>query len=124
MDKEIIENISKVPSLNTKMEKIESLLKEENYKEAYQIVAKLIEIVCIDVLEEIHDKRVENSDIVNLGSLLEQYHEKELKEMLVAINGEYEFMQLDEVKEIDVLSLLGNLDDLVKTILEKYQDIF
>lgn len=124
MDKEIIENINKVPSFHTKMEEIENLLKKENYIEAYQETAKLIEIACMDVLEEIYDERVEDSNIVTLASLLEQYHEKELKEMLVSINGEYESSILSEVKEIDVLSLLGNLDDIVKIVLEKYDNIF
>lgn len=124
MEKQIIENISKVPSFNTKMEKVESLLKEKNYTQAYKVVAKLIEMVCMNVLEEIYDEKVEDSNIVNLASTFEQYQEKELKEILIAINGEYEWIQVKEVKELDVLSLLGNLDDIVKIVLEKYDDIF
>lgn len=124
MDKKIIENIDKIPSFHTEMEKIETLLKKQSYAQAYQAVARLIEIACMDVLEEIYDERVEDSNIVTLASLFEQYHEKELKELLVAINGEYESIKLSEVKEMDVLSLLGNLDDIIKLVVEKYDNIF
>lgn len=106
------------------MEKIETLLKKQSYAQAYQAVARLIEIACMDVLEEIYDERVEDSNIVTLASLFEQYHEKELKELLVAINGEYESIKLSKVKEIDVLSLLGYLDDMVKLVVKKYDNIF
>lgn len=124
MDKKIIENIDKIPSFHTEMEKIETLLKKQSYAQAYQEVARLIEIACMDVLEEIYDERVEDSNIVTLAALFEQYHEKELKELLVAINGEYESIKLSQVKEMDVLSLLGYLDDMVKLVVEKYDNIF
>lgn len=124
MDKKIIENIDKIPSFHAEMEKIETLLKKQSYAQAYQAVARLIEIACMDVLEEIYDERVEDSNIVTLASLFEQYHEKELKELLVAINGEYESIKLSKVKEIDVLSLLGYLDDMVKLVVKKYDNIF
>lgn len=114
LEKEIIENINKVPFLKTKMQTIEKLLEKEEFAEAYKAVAALIEIVCIQMLENKYQTKVEDSNIVLLASLLEQHGEKELKERLVSINGEYEQIKLSKVKEFDVIALLANLDDIVR----------
>lgn len=114
LKKEIIENINKVPFLSKKMETIENLLEKEEFAEAYKAVAALIEIVCIQILESKYRTKVEDSNIVLLASLLEQHGEKELKERLVSINGEYEQIKLSKVKEFDVIALLSNLDDIVR----------
>lgn len=114
LEKEIIENINKVSFLSSKMDTIEKLLEKENYVEAYKAVAVLIEIVCIEILENKYQTKVENSNIVILASLLEQHGEEELKERLVSINGEYEQVKLSKVDRFDVIALLGNLDDIVR----------
>lgn len=124
MDKELIENISKISFFDTKVEKVESLLKEEKYSEGYKAVAALIEMISIIVLEKIHNVKVEDSNIITLISLFRQYKEKEIEEYLIDINGEYNSIQLNKIKELDVMSLLGNLDDLAKIILDKYGNIF
>lgn len=124
MEKELIENINKVPFLSTKLEKIEKLLKEENYIESYRAVAALIEIVCIVTLEKVYNEKVEDSNIVILASMFEKNQEKEIKDYLIDINGEYNHIQISKTTEIDVLALIGNLDDLVKIILEKHGNIF
>lgn len=90
MDKKIVENIIKVPFLNVKLATIENLLANKKMQEAYKAVAALIEIVCIICLDKVHHKTTNQSDIVMLASLLENCDEKEMKELLVEINGEYE----------------------------------
>lgn len=124
MDKEIVENIEKVSFLSEKLKKVEMLLKSLNYENAYKATAALIEIVCIIGLEKIYNEKVEDSNIINLISIFDKHNEKEIKDILIDINGEYNSIKFDEIGEIDILALLGNLDDLVKNIIEKYGNIF
>lgn len=114
LEREIIENINKIPFLKKKMETIENLLEKQDFTEAYKAVAALIEIVCVQLLESKYQTNVEDSNIVRLASLLEEHGEKELKEKLVSINGEYEQIELSQVNEFDVIALLANLDDIVR----------
>lgn len=124
MDKEIIENIKKSSYFDIKIKKIENLLEEMNYRKAYEATAALIEIVCIILLEKKYTEKIEESNIVTLIPIFNKYHEDKIKEILVDINGEYNSIKLSDVKEIDILSLLGKLDDIVKIILQKHGDIF
>lgn len=124
MDKEIIENMNKIPFFYTKLNRVDSLLKEKNYVEAYKAVASLIEMTCILVLEKMHKEKVEDSNIVVLASIFDRHHKEEIKECLININGEYNYIDLNKVDEIDVMVLLGNLDDLVKIMIKKYGNLF
>lgn len=124
MDKSLIENIEKISFFNTKIEKIENFIDNKDYEKAYKAVAALIEMACIITLEKVFNERIEDSNIVNLSWIFNKHNEEEIKNILIDINGEYNFIKLNEVNEIDVLSLLGNLDDLVKIVLEKYNNIF
>lgn len=124
IDKKMIENILKVPMLNEKLKTIDKLLQKQDYVQTYKAIAALIEIVCMILLEKVYHEKVQNSNIVILADLLEKHNEKQLKEILVTINGEYNFIKLNKVDEIDILSLLGNLDEIVRVILEKHDNIF
>lgn len=124
IDEKIINNIQKIPMLNEKLKTVEKLLQKEDYVQSYKAVSALIEITCMILLEKVYNEKVKNSNIVVLANLLEIHNEKELKELLVTINGEYNFIKLNKVEEIDVLSLLENLDKIIKIIIEKHDNIF
>lgn len=124
MDKEIIKNIEKVSFLNEKLEILKKLLEVGKYAESYKAIGAMIETVCIITIEKLYNIQVKNSNIVVLAEIFDQYNEKRIKDLLVSINGEYNLITLNEVKEIEVLVLLGNLDDLIKVILEEHGNIF
>ncbi len=124
IDEKIIKNIQKIPMLNEKLKTVEKLLQKEDYVQSYKAVSALIEITCMILLEKVYNEKVKNSNIVVLANLLEVHNEKELKELLVTINGVYNFIKLNKVEEIDVLSLLENLDKIIKIIIEKHDNIF
>ena len=73
---------------------IENLLDNKKMQEAYKAIAALIEIVCIICLDKVHHKTINQSDITMLASLLGNCNEKEMKELLIEINGEYEDIKL------------------------------
>lgn len=98
MNKEIIENIIKVPFLNSKLKTIENLIETKKEQEAYKATAALIEIVCMIFLEKVHHVETKQSDIIVLASLLENCKEKEMKELLIQVNGEYEDIRLRRCK--------------------------
>ena len=124
IDEKIIKNIQKIPMLNEKLKTVEKLLQKEDYVQSYKAVSALIEITFMILLEKVYNEKVKNSNIVVLANLLEVHNEKELKELLVTINGVYNFIKLNKVEEIDVLSLLENLDKIIKIIIEKHDNIF
>lgn len=124
MDREIVENIDKVPFLHTKLGKINALLEEKKIVESYKAVAALIEMTCIITIEKIYEEKIEDSNIIILASIFDKYHENEIKECLVDINGDYNHIQLNKASQTDVMGLLGNLDDLVEIIIRKYGNIF
>lgn len=124
MEKELIENILKVPFLEKKMDKVKALYKENNLKETYLAIATLIEMVSIILLEKKFDKKVEDSNIVLLANMLETLGEDDIFEILVSINAEYNDINLNKVDNSDVIDLVLSLDEIVKIILDKYGNIF
>lgn len=124
MEKEMIENIIKVESINTKFEKIDKLIKREKYKDAYVATAALIEIVCMLLISKKHNEDVDNSNIINLIKILDRNNEKKLVAILKEVNAEYNLINLEKTTETDIVYLIGYLDEIVKEILEKYGNIF
>lgn len=116
-------NISKISFLNNKIQTIDNLIKNGNYKEAYRATAALIELVNVVLLEKVYNEKVESSNIINLIKILEE-KEKNIANILIEINGEYNLINYEKAKKIDVEFLIGYLDDIVGIILEKHGNIF
>lgn len=124
MDKDLVQNINKSTFFSNKLKKVESLLKNKEYKESYKAVAALIEMACIIVLEKVYHEKVEDSNIVGLIAIFDKHGENELKQLLISINGEYNFVDFDKIQEIDILALIGNLDNFIKLVIEEHGNIF
>ena len=124
MEKIMIENIVKVEFIKNKFDKIDKLIKKENYKDAYIATAALIEIVCMLLLSKKFNQTVDNSNIINLIKMLTKNNEKEIVGILKEINAEYNLINMDNVTEMDIIYLIGYLDEIVKEIIEKYGNIF
>lgn len=116
-------NISKISFLNNKIQTIDNLIKNGNYKEAYRATAALIELVNVVLLEKVYNEKVESSNIINLIKILEE-KEKNIANILIEINGEYNLINYEKAKKIDVEFLIGYLDDIVGNILENHGNIF
>ena len=104
MEKEVIENVNKIPFFKPKVERIYNFIEEKNYTESYKCVANLIEIVCTTYLEE--------------------NKEGKLADILIEINGEYNSKNLNKITNLDLRFLLVYLDEIVRSIVEKHGDIF
>lgn len=124
MEKIMIENIVKVEFIKNKFDKIDKLIKKENYKDAYIATAALIEIVCMLLISKKFNQTVDNSNIINLIKMLTKNNEKEIVGILKEINAEYNLINMDNVTEMDIIYLIGYLDEIVKEIIEKYGNIF
>lgn len=116
-------NISKISFLNNKIQTIDNLMKNKNYKEAYKATAALVELVNVLLLEKVYNEKVETSNIINLIKILED-KEKDIANILIEINGEYNIINYEKVRKVDVEFLIGYLDDIVGNILENYGNIF
>lgn len=116
-------NINKISFLNNKIEIIDNLIQNKNYKDAYKATAALIELVNIVLLEKVYNEKVESSNIINLIRIFET-KEKNIANILIEINGEYNLINYEKVGKIDVEFLVGHLDDIVGDILEKHGNIF
>lgn len=116
-------NISKISFLNNKIQTIDNLMKNKNYKEAYKATAALVELVNVLLLEKVYNEKVETSNIINLIKILED-KEKDIANILIEINGEYNIINYEKVRKVDVEFLVGYLDDIVGNILENYGNIF
>lgn len=116
-------NISKISFLNNKIQTIDNLMKNKNYKEAYKATAALVELVNVLLLEKVYNEKVESSNIINLIKILEE-KEKNIVNILIEINGEYNLINYEKVRKIDVEFLVGYLDDIVGNILENHGNIF
>ena len=124
MEKEVIENVNKIPFFKPKVERIYNFIEEKNYTESYKCVANLIEIVCTTLLEKIHKKKLENPNMFTLISNLEEIKEGKLADILIEINGEYNSKNLNKITNLDLRFLLVYLDEIVRSIVEKHGDIF
>lgn len=124
MEKEIVENVDKIPFFKPKVDRIYKFIEEENYTESYKCTANLIEIVCTTLLEKVHNKRLENPNMFTLISNLEENKEGKLADILIEINGEYNSKNLNKVTKLDLRFLLVYLDEIVRSIVEKHGDIF
>ncbi len=124
MEKEVIENVNKIPFFKPKVERIYNFIEEKNYTESYKCVANLIEIVCTTLLEKIHKKKLENPNMFTLISNLEENKEGKLADILIEINGEYNSKNLNKITNLDLRFLLVYLDEIVRSIVEKHGDIF
>lgn len=116
-------NISKISFLNNKIQTIDNLIKNGNYKEAYRATAALVELINVLLLEKVYNEKVESSNIINLIKILEE-KEKNIANILIEINGEYNLINYEKAKKIDVEFLIGYLDDIVGNILENHGNIF
>ena len=118
MEKIMIENIVKVEFIKNKFDKIDKLIKKENYKDAYIATAALIEIVCMLLISKKFNQTVDNSNIINLIKMLTKNNEKEIVGILKEINAEYNLINMDNVTEMDTIYLIGYLDEIVREIIE------
>ncbi len=119
----MIKNIRKINFFDNKIETINKLIEEKKYKEAYKATAALIELVSILLLEKVYNEKVESSNIINLIRIMKDKEEK-IEKILTEVNGEYNLINYEKATENDVEFLVGYLDEMVGTIIEKHGNIF
>lgn len=124
MNDELTKNIKKINLFSSKLEKLKIILLEEKYLEAYKAIAALIEMACMMLLVTVYKENVEDTNIILLDKLMNKHNEKEIHKILIDINGEYNYIDLSNITELEINSLIGNLDDILQIILEKHGNIF
>ncbi len=124
MNDELTKNIKKINLFSSKMEKLKIILLEEKYLEAYKAIAALIEMACMMLLVTVYKENVEDTNIILLDKLMNKHNEKEIHKLLIDINGEYNYIDLSNITELEINSLIGNLDGILQVILEKHGNIF
>lgn len=119
----MVRNISKISFLNNKIETIDRLFDNRNFKEAYKATAALIELVNMLLLEKVYNEKVESSNIINLIKALKGKEDK-IEQILIEVNGEYNQINYNRVKKNDVEFLVGYLDQIIGIIVENHGNIF
>lgn len=117
MDKEIIKYLTKNKYLKEKLEIIDNLIKEQDYKEAYFKLAAMLEFININYIKHKYNMDMPNSTVINIANTYEDRDEKLFKEML-AINAEYNQMDTNNVTMDDVEYLAGMVDTIYEYMLE------
>lgn len=117
MDKEIIKYLAKNKYLKEKLEIIDNLIKEQDYKEAYFKLAAILEFINIKYIKHKYNMDMPNSTVINIANTYEDRDEKLFKEIL-AINAEYNQMDTNNVTMDDVEYLAGMVDTIYEYMLE------
>ena len=117
MDKEIIKYLTKNNYLKEKLEIINNLIKEQDFKEAYFKLAAILEFINIKYIKHKYNMDMPNSTVINIANTYEDRDEKLFKEML-AINAEYNQIDTNNVTMDDVEYLAGMVDTIYEYMLE------
>lgn len=117
MDKEIIKYLTKNNYLKEKLEIINNLIKEQDFKEAYFKLAAILEFINIKYIKHKYNMDMPNSTVINIANTYEDRDEKLFKEML-AINAEYNQIDTNNVTMNDVEYLAGMVDTIYEYMLE------
>ena len=117
MDKEIIKYLAKNNYLKEKLEIIDNLIKEQEYKEAYFKLEAILEFINIKYIKHKYNMDMPNSTVINIANTYEDRDEKLFKEML-AINAEYNQIDTNNVTMDDVEYLAGMVDSIYEYMLE------
>lgn len=117
MDKEIVENLEKNNYLKEKLAIIYKLVREQDYKEAYFKLAAILEFINIKYIKHKYNMDMPNSTVINIVNTYEDRDEKLFKEML-AINAEYNQIDLNDVTMNEIEYLAGMVDSIYEYMLK------
>lgn len=123
MEEKAISEIKKIQYFREKIERIQNYIEKEEYEKAYNAVAKLIEILCIIILEKIYNEKVENSNIIIMAEMLRK-KEPKIENILIEINGNYNYINLEKVEKYNVIALILDFNELLQIVLGKHGNIF
>lgn len=104
-------------------EKVETILKEKNNnKNAYIGCMALLEYINVKLLKDYMKVDMPDYNIVRIMTEYSKVDQK-LFDLMVDINGEYNTIDLENIEDEDIESLLYDIDFIYGYILEKYGDI-
>lgn len=126
MEKNLMENIEKIPMYKNKVEKIYSAISNKNnLKEAYIAIVAMIESVLTVLLKKVYNEDIKTTHLATISKLLTKHKENMLSEEAIYINSNREDDEyMEDIDEMDIEYLTERLDNILKIILEKHGNIF
>ena len=89
---------------------------KKTMEETMQDTVKEIEEIVTLFLKKAHNIKVEDKSLVGLAKVCKQYGEKEIRDLLIGINGN--ICSITHIQEIDLKEALGILE-IIKQIEKK-----
>ena len=118
---EELENIMKNEYVKDKVEVILHDFKKDNEK-VYLRAQALLEFLNVKILTKHFKMELPDFDIIRIAEIYRNV-DKDLFEIMVSVNGEYNIVNTSEISDRDIVTLLYNIDSVVEIINKKYPNV-
>lgn len=123
--------------MNIKLEELENIMKNEYVKDKVEVILQdfkkdnekvylraqaLLEFLNVKILTKHFKMELPDFDIIRIAEIYRNV-DKDLFEIMVSVNGEYNIVNTSEVSDRDIVTLLYNIDSVVEIINKKYPNV-
>ena len=82
----------------------------------------LLEFLNVKILTKHFKMELPDFDIIRIAEIYRNV-DKDLFEIMVSVNGEYNIVNTSEISDRDIVTLLYNIDSVVEIINKKYPNV-
>ena len=123
--------------MNIKLEELENIMKNEYVKDKVEVILQdfkkdnekvylraqaLLEFLNVKILTKHFKMELPDFDIIRIAEIYRNF-DKDLFEIMVSVNGEYNIVNTSEISDRDIVTLLYNIDSVVEIINKKYPNV-
>lgn len=123
--------------MNIKLEELENIMKNEYVKDKVEVILQdfkkdnekvylraqaLLEFLNVKILTKHFKMELPDFDIIRIAEIYRNI-DKDLFEIMVSVNGEYNIVNTSEISDRDIVTLLYNIDSVVEIINKKYPNV-
>ena len=123
--------------MNIKLEELENIMKNEYVKDKVEVILQdfkkdnekvylraqaLLEFLNVKILTKHFKMELPDFDIIRIAEIYRNV-DKDLFEIMVSVNGEYNIVNTSEISDRDSVTLLYNIDSVVEIINKKYPNV-
>lgn len=123
--------------MNIKLEELENIMKNEYVKDKVEVILQdfkkdnekvylraqaLLEFLNVKILTKHFKMELPDFDIIRIAEIYRNV-DKDLFEIMVSVNGEYNIVNTSEISDRDIVTLLYNIDSVVEIINKKYPNV-
>lgn len=94
----------------------------KNNSKIYQRAQALLEFINVKILTKYFKINLPDFDIIRLSEEFRRF-DQNIFEELVSVNYEYNTIDFNDIKDLDVITLMYHIDSIMKIVLEKYPKI-